>query len=328
MTLEDFIAKKRHELETRGVLYATKSGVQEVALKSIGRYANKAGTPIWDADADVVLVLDACRVDLWEDTARERYPRAAHGNRWSVGSASVEWVGNTFAPKYRRHWRDAGYVTANAFSGKQPGVHRTKDVYPLRDLDMAYLDEVWVGEWDTGTVESVMPATVTDRAMWAYERRDELGFDTLVVHYMQPHVPFRSKPGWSDGWKDQYAFGTECDTKKRSEWDKLRDGDIEREELWAAYKDNLEFVLQEVDRWNEATSAKLLITSDHGNAMGEWGMWGHPVNVPVQNVRRVPWAQTLGKGERKPKYDLQITPPVHASKQNDIDERLEALGYV
>jgi hypothetical protein len=342
MSLTDFITKKRTEVVEQGPYYAAKTGLQEAALKALNPVAQRKATPIWASDADIILVLDSCRYDLWKDvvgadnslvqTMAEysdgmQLPQNTE-SRWSVGSASPQWISETFAPQYKPHWKKAGYVTGNAFSGKQPGTHRSDAVYPLRGLDLAYLDEPWTVAWDTGSLEMVEPEVLTDRGLWAWQRKDELGIDRLVVHYMQPHVPFRSQPEWNDGWDSKTTFGTESDATKKSEWKKLRDGEIGETEFWEAYRDNLIYVLEEVSRWLNGTNANILITSDHGNAMGEFGQWGHPPGHANPYIRKVPWVEVKGQKRELPFKELEKEPPaVSGGNREQIEEQLQALGY-
>jgi len=58
--------------------------------------------------------------------------------------------------------------------------------------------------------------------------------------------------------------------------------DIERDEIWDAYKNNLKLVLPSVRELVDELTGKMVITSDHGNMFGErsspipYREWGHP----------------------------------------------------
>lgn len=330
MSLGDFIDKKRTEVRSEGFRTAAYRGVGEVLSKALAGHAKRKATPIWAADWDVALVLDATRADLWREVA----PEFGLGTetKFSVGSASVEWIAETFADRHREAWQQTGHVTANPHTGHPADFSPLTDpsVYPLRERGLPYLDEVWSDQWKTREdLPTVLPEIVTDRAMWAWERRERLGFEQLVVHYMQPHIPFRSHPEWSPGWSNKLQFGKPLDQYgKKDDWAKLRDGELERSEVWAAYADNLRWVLGEVERWAETTGARILVTADHGNGMGEWGIYGHPPESGAGVLREVPWVVTDGRDERPMDYDLQGDPPVIDTTGGDERQaRLEALGY-
>ncbi|MFB6185889.1 MAG: hypothetical protein ABEI86_03360, partial [Halobacteriaceae archaeon] len=67
----------------------------------------------------------------------------------------------------------------------------------------------------------------------------------------------------------------------------------------------------------------VVITADHGNALGEFGFYGHPEGIPLNCLREVPWSRVRSSdtGEYKPSV----------SKENNrmtIQQRLEDLGYI
>ncbi len=256
------------------------------------------GTPVWQHDWDVLCVLDGLRVD----TAREVVGESVDSYR-SVGATSREWLARTFAG---RDLDTVGYVTGNPFATEEVATDR-----------LGYYHHEPVCETGGG-VETVPPAELRDRAVAAWRRRDELGIDRLIVHFMQPHVPFRSRSEWFE----EFA-GT--DTWGSSTWNAVVTGDIDREAWFDAYRDNLVWALEDgVDPVCERIDATVGVTADHGNAAGEWGIAGHPQTVAVPAVRRVPW-WTRGatrEVEAVPAVDLEAGTAV------DREEQLEALGYL
>lgn len=331
MSLKDFARKKRVEVGEKGIIAAAKTGVQEATIKASKPIAQYRSTPIWDVDFDVCLVLDACRMDLWNELMkeRERYDWQ-NQSEWSVGSASVEWINNTFSPEHSDQIAHAGYVTGNPHTAKQPtfGSYTSEAVYPLHTTEIGYLDEVWADQWHIDEYETVRPEILTERGFYAWQHRDEYDIDQLIVHYMQPHIPFRNGLEWSTGWDNVLAFGEARDTDEElGDWQKLQYGKIPETEFWKAYKDNLQWVLTEVDRWISQTDARLLITSDHGNAMGEWGIWGHPPGIGSTALREVPWVVIEGNGTSSVEVEPRGNPPELATENTDVKERLEALGY-
>ncbi len=101
----------------------------------------------------------------------------------------------------------------------------------------------------------------------------------LIVHFMQPHAPFVAADLESDG------MGSDGDYL----WDKARRGEYKREELWDAYKQNLEYVMEQVEELVEELAGKTVITSDHGNYVGERNLYAHPPGGNSDYVRKVPW---------------------------------------
>ena len=256
------------------------------------------GTPVWAHDWDVLCVLDGLRVD----TAREVVDESV-GSYRSVGSTSREWLAETFPD----HDLDKiAYLTGNPFANEEIPTDR-----------LGYFHQEAVCETRFG-VETVSPTPLRDRAVAAWRRRDDLGIDRLIVHFMQPHVPFRSRPEWFEEF-----LGT--DTWGSSTWEAVVTGDIDREAWFNAYRDNLVWALEDgVDPLCERIDATVGVTADHGNAAGEWGIAGHPQTVAVPSVRRVPWWTRAATREVEdvPEMDLESSTAVDREKQ------LEALGYL
>lgn len=309
MSLTDYLNKHLDEARQDGIRTATRTAGAEALSKTVLRWVvDQRAEPIWSQDWDICLVLDGCRWDTWQEVDGRGRPS------YSVGATSLEWISQTFAEEYEDELARTGYVTAN------PNTDRTEIV----EDKFKYIDELWRDQWDTGAEKTVSPTDVTDRAMWAWHHRDELGCDQLLVHYMQPHAPFRSL-GEKGGW-DPYSSGYE------SIWNLLRDGEISREEFLAAYADNLTWVLEEVDRWEDQTGADILITSDHGNAMGELGDWGHKhKQTGNPAVRRVPLVTVEGTGDDSGLETVDPPGDPPATDQNmavSVEERLRGFGYL
>lgn len=253
------------------------------------------GTPVWDFEWDILTIVDGCRVD----TFRYFHPDAAA--YWSVEASSRQWLAATFDA---RDLSRVGYISANPFAA---------------DLDadrFGYYHLEPVRRTADG-IETVPPKTLTERAVSAWRRRDELGIDRLVVHFMQPHVPFRSRPEWFQQFENANVWGSEV-------WRQVAAGEIDRQEWFKAYRDNLRWVLEDgVAPLRTHVDATVGVTADHGNAAGEWGIAGHPHGVAVPVVRRVPWYRFDAERTRDDVDTVELDPT------HDVDEReqLSALGY-
>lgn len=326
MTISDFAQKHSRTAKTDGLITAGKQATSEALMRALLPIARRKATPIWAEEWDICLILDACRHDLFTEAARQRewLPNQPE-SRWSVGSASPEWINETFRPNYNDMISRTSYVTANPFSGKD-GTNAALDqqVFPLSDRPFAYLDEPWRDMWGQADLPTITPQTMTDRGMAAYQHRDKLDADRLVVHYMQPHIPFRSRPEWCKGW-DLEGFGTGGGKGEKDDWHRVRDGEIDANRFWAAYRDNLEWALDAVNQYRHQTDATILITSDHGNAMGEFSQWSHPHKSANPVLRKVPWVIINGVGDQAA-TDFSLPNSERASDAN-IENRLKALGY-
>lgn len=248
---------------------------------------------IWSKDWDVLCVLDGCRADTFESVFEGNTDQIR-----SVASCSENWVKRTF---HDTDVSNVAYITGNPF-------------VKYIDLDRFAYGHFQNVEPVCG-VETVSPKKLTDRAINVWRRRDELGVEKLVIHYMQPHAPFRSRPEWFNQWNGTEKFGS-------SVWDQLR-GDLNYEAFFEAYEDNLKWVLEDgVEPLSANCNAQIAITADHGNAAGEWTYYGHPKGALAPSVRVVPWATINGVDEQT------RTPEVEAKAEpTDVDKQLRALGY-
>ncbi len=122
-------------------------------------------------------------------------------------------------------------------------------------------------------MSSVDPAEVKKDALTAKKLFPE---KRLIVHFMQPHVPF-------------VAPETDLEIDELNAWEAAMRGKISHEEVQEAYKENLVFVMGFVEDLVDDLDGKVAITSDHGNLLGEGGLYGHPHNHTVKPLREVPW---------------------------------------
>lgn len=273
----------------------TASRLIERLHRPFGRWLS--GTPIWEFDFDICCLLDGCRVD----TFREVYPNAS--SYWSVGSTSSEWIEYTFSEV---DTDTIAYLSANPFSHKA-------------DPDsFAFFRQERVQETGYG-IETVPPAVLMEQATTLWNERQKHGIEKLIIHFMQPHVPFRSQPEWFEEFGNSKVWGSR-------RWGDVG-GTIPRDKWLAAYRDNLSWVLDTgVKPLANRVDATIGITSDHGNALGEFGIYGHPRSVAVPTTRKVPWMKIEGENN----HDTTIGGKISESNldSSERDAQLEALGYI
>lgn len=291
----------------RGAIGATKP-VYIKALQQV--LPNADGEAIFDYNWDLLVVLDACRYDLLLEASGETdYSFLSDVNKFqSLESATKFWMAQNFTTDYHAEMQRTAYVCGNPFSTEE-----------LDAETFALLDEVWKYGWND-ELGTLPPRLVTDRTI-AAGRTGEA--ERLIAHYMQPHCPFVGS-GYSKQKKSPAEWGHES---TRDIWRRLEDGDVKAAQVREAYRANLEYVLEEVALLlNNISAERVVITSDHGNAIGEWGLYGHPAHMPFQCLRTVPWVRTVARdsGTHTP-----TTEQTHVIEDDEtsVTERLEALGY-
>lgn len=346
MTLNDWFEESVHRFQTQRPTTAAKGSTRAFIRGGVRRVGRHIGSPIWEHKGwDVLVVLDACRTDLIREVIDE-YPPLPDPHEvstvWSNASCSIDWINRNFN-QYPRHARRTGYVTANPFADHGSESAQSAD---LSKSDIGYFEPMYRTHWqdvtsdglatethrETGRakvgsgIATVPPRAVTDHTITAWRTRHELRIDQLVAHYMQPHEPYRSRPNWVSGdHKLLENMVTDGESKAgRSIWPKLQKGEIPMEEFWEVYKDNLRWVLDDVtERLLPNVQGRVVLTADHGNALGEWGEWHHPPGAIGPSVRRVPWV-TIDATDTE-----SIQPDIETGESDaGAEEQLKALGYL
>lgn len=298
MSFRDFVATSKNWINRegiRGVRY-----VLDQAWMGVLRVLSplfEEGTNIYEKEWDVLLLLDACRVDAMEEVANEYEFLDYPDTHRSTASTSGEWMRTTFTDEYIHEIQNTIYITANGHSEE------------VRDEPFTKFEDLYNYGWDDdlGTVPA---ETVTDVAI---EVGREQSYDRMIVHYMQPHFPSVPRPIGHGNYFDNV-------------WKGLMIGKGDREEIWKSYIANLRYVLDHVDILLENIDADtVVISSDHGNAKGEWFVYDHPLGVPIECVKTVPWYTTsaFDQETRKPSVDRN-----KRDVETNVHERLQELGYV
>ena len=279
------------------------------------------GTNIYEKEWDAVLILDTARVDALHEVAPEFDFLTNVGSIVSVGSTSSEWLANTFRKEYCDEIAQTAHVTANSHAKRV----LVRGIYPdpqfqgrfdrtahnmVSEDDFLILDQPW--EYiDYEGVGHTPPKYITDRAI-AVAR--ELSPKRLVVHYSQPHAPY-SAQAIAEG-REQYAY-------EQDPFDALQRG-TPLENVWDSYLDELRRVLESVELLLKNLDAnQVVISADHGEAFGEWGLYGHYQGMPHPHVKRVPWAITTASDSET--YEPTVEPQDTATQT--VEEQLKALGY-
>lgn len=271
---------------------------------------NVDGVDVFDEDWDSLIVLDGCRYDLFE--RRHDLPGRLESRR-SRGSHTVEFLVGNVA---ERSLHDTVYVTAS------PQFHRWQD---RLNAEFHRVIDVWdVDGWDPQH-HTVLPETTTAVANEAARRHPE---KRLLVHYLQPHYPFID----ADDAVNPRRFG-DVDGSPDI-WALLNRGaaPVSGTTVLEAYERNFDRVLPAVAELMSAIDGRTIVTSDHGNLLGEREVplpireWGHPPGLYLDELVRVPWLVF----EDGPRRTVTADPPVDPgsnSRDSLARERLTALGY-
>jgi hypothetical protein len=263
------------------------------------------GIDFLEKDWDILIILDACRYDLFKRRNPFDVPvEKVHSN----ASQTREYIQNNFA---NRDCRDTVYVTASP-------------QFANFDFQFAHIEHVWQDHWNEKH-RTVLPKSVTDAAIDAAEEYEN---KRIVVHYMQPHYPFIGPTGRE--LSEQATFVP--NPNHLSVWEQLSAGQLDVDVVRQAYKENLTVVLPEVERLVSNVEGKPVITSDHGNLFGQKVCWlpirihGHPAGIHHPELTAVPWVELPHESRRNVVSTDQV--PQAETSFEDVEKRLGELGYL
>lgn len=329
MTITDWAEGAAKDIQRYGIKRGVARSGIELAYGGVRRVENvrPIGETIWDRkqDWDVLVVLDTCRFDMMQkfltSDADEWATEAILDSMWSVGSCSYEWIDRTFTPDVPTE--ETALLSGNPFTAKTRP-HTTN--IPLDEGDFALLWEAWRSEWGANGIPTIPPRPLTKSTVATWRQRNELGVKRVVTHLMQPHFPFLQCPDFGPqqnmaGLPDREGTGEDDSIFERG-----RQGEYTRQELWELFYGNLLEIAEDIRLLTQNIDGDVVFTADHGNGLGEWGVWGHPSGALTPEVRRVPWVSVEASDERTLDGKLSRNSDEDMSTE-DIDERLAALGY-
>lgn len=294
------------------------------------------GTNILSTDFDLIILLDTCRVDALRSVADEYAFLNNIKSKTSVGGTSGEFIAATFTTEYEDLIGNTAYLASNGYAkivleegGKDDFEDMNVHVDPrfhssLLSWDtvsaekLGRLDHLWKyeakgedGEFGHSEGHSP-PKYVTDSGIDA-DRNDN--YEKIILHYNQPHSPYTSNALEEQRLLKEY---------EKDPFEYIRKtGD--KETVYQTYLDELRSVLNEVETvLHNVDRERVLITADHGEAFGEFGIFGHSWGSVHPHIRKVPWVETTAKDENE--YEPEIVD--NSSPERTVEETLEALGYV
>ena len=218
---------------------------------------------IWRRDWKNLIILDACRYDAF------KLNNTISGTLkpvWSPASYTSLWIEKVFTPL---SWKDTVLVTASAF-------FRKRILEKFHYVHNCILKN-WNDSYSTVLPEDV--TRVTKKLLAVYPDHP------FVIWYIQPHVPLIGEPEISVRTLDLRKDANLSLEKF------VKIFKIPEETVRKAYISNLRYVLGFVKELLLDLHGKTIITADHGNALGEFGYWGHMFSQDFPFLRVVPWLE-------------------------------------
>lgn len=280
-----------------------------------------------EEDWDHLIILDACRYDFFEQVY-EDYLKGDLEKRRSVASSTPEWASKTFTDHHEITYfssnpfiNSAGMPLNEIDWGSSAGYEWSADDHISNIID------VWHEGWDDD-LGTVTPEKMTETV---YNHMDEVEeSNRTIIHYMQPHAPYitngkgrknktirksfkKAKEAGEENEKDGGVLSAVGDAvrprfeklvedstiaMKLGMWIELNPSSLfsvgkngTRETLEEYYEENLRLVMGEVQELIKDLDGKVVVTSDHGEAFGEQGVWEHHVETHIPALVEVPWLE-------------------------------------
>jgi len=287
-----------------------KAASLKISTKNIGRRSQKQRIDnLLQEDEFLLVILDACRYDFFE----RRYTRHFEGNlerTYTTNTYTMQYLMNTWTDEYDITYVAGGPVVSD----------RNFDMSDWDYRPSEHFDEI-IDVWDMGYEKELgvtPPEAITEIAT---KRND----DRMIVHYFQPHAPYigedRLREGSVDGGRD--VIEARGESLKRI-YEKIEAGEIDEDTLRKAYASNLQRVMEATKPLVEKPNRRTVLTSDHGEILGEDGRYMHG-GVPHSALCEVPWLEVNDtKGEPK---DID-TSKKQEGNQDEVRQQLEDLGYL
>lgn len=223
-----------------------------------------------------LIILDACRYDVF----RKIYGKYLSGiliKTRSVGSNTFEWMPEIFSlPEFKQIKVFSAHPAINSLGLENSGFKAT-EFLPRNNIV-----DVWRSGWSE-EYNTVLPEEVAKHVT-----RSGLS-DKNLIWYMQPHFP----------WIREKQLSREIIKKFKAPLtrgylikEKLKAGEISREDTVKNYVFNLEIVLSQVSNLLERVrdvAGKVVVTSDHGELLGEYSLYDHYYDLHLPELITVPW---------------------------------------
>jgi len=233
---------------------------------------------LFNEDWDICIILDACRYDTFK---QENTIKGELEPRRSPNSCTQHWVRDAFPNSPQQ---DIVYLSANPYISNKTLKSLGKPIpyfYAIFNI------------WDLGWDKTLATVSPDDVNYEVFKHIGNYNNKRYIIHYMQPHYPFiGSKYHDGTGWGIvNHAVPVSTEPPPNTIWTKLEKGEISAKEVKGYYTDNLKFVLSYVKKVVNKyhRSRKIVITSDHGECFGEYGLSNHPCDQTVDELTVVPW---------------------------------------
>jgi hypothetical protein len=283
---------------------------------------------------DYLIILDACRYDYFKKYYRKYLTGGILEKAISSATWTLEWAEKNF----KSYYDDVIYISSVPFinSIKEVSWHGNKFNAKKHFFRV-------VNGWDIAWDESlcaISPGNITNLAIEEFKKYPE---KRIIIHYCQPHTPYLNyqslnlkrkkkkkrafrKDTLREKIKIRIAYlliligGTEFIWKLNKKFNFMKIRYLEyiwrekgKEGIVKGYCHNLEVVFNEIKNMYTKLPGNVIITSDHGEMLGEKKYYGHGKPIPrMKELIEVPWyiiqnnIKKIGKTDEVKKINSSI----------------------
>ncbi|PTD94184.1 hypothetical protein C9439_03815 [archaeon SCG-AAA382B04] len=257
-----------------------------------------------------LIILDACRYDYFS-AIHDSFLEGDLIKVESPATGTPNWLEKTFSSKFLE---DVVYLSANPYVNSVD--IEVADGFNAKNHFGEIID-LWDRCWKED-LKTVPPDEVVEGSLSHIENQQNKKY---IIHFMQPHAPYlklktvgegisgitrRAKGNTSlmireyIGKLVESAFPSPTIDKIRKKLNLKKPGPEKlvaekfgKDTLREAYKENLESVLKETKTLIRNLNGKIIITSDHGELLGEKDLYGHCGSNKNPILREVPWLEIV-----------------------------------
>ncbi|NIN68740.1 MAG: hypothetical protein GTO63_29345 [Anaerolineae bacterium] len=225
-------------------------------------------TLVTDRAWQTLIVLDACRWDSFHSV----FGNLGYGGKWTLDSITSPasntqgWIRRNFVINRRKETlRDVIVVSTNPYL--------SQGYFDMQGWEFPFHSsrDLWKTGWDE-RLQTVLPEVVVETGLSL-----ALGGKRMIIHFLQPHEPYIEYPELTETFY------------------RLDQGSIPIASAREAYQSNVRIALESALKLAASLRGPVVITSDHGELFGEYGLYGHPPGVHVPELIRVPWLELQGR---------------------------------
>jgi len=268
---------------------------------------------ILQRDLDILLIIDSCRYDYFEETYKDIFGDIGKLKKLiSPATWTGAWVAEIF---HGESFDDTIYLSAHKWlNSKGPSdeqlrvfSERLKYGKRIRELDAAKIFKDIINVWEFGyneKIRAICPNIMTNETIKAIEKNPEC---RITTHYYQIHDPYIYYADDQPEKRKKISFenltnlittviSDELLCKFREITGRLPVNALSyyyikygKEGLRKGYKEDLKMMLCNVKKIvDRFPNKKVIVTSDHGERLGEGGDFGHS-GQRDKVVIEVPW---------------------------------------